>query len=304
MAEQLRVNEVGPRDGLQNQSVHLNPQQRLDLIRALLHAGLRSLEVGSFVSPKAVPQMAGTEEVVAALPKQDEVRYVALIPNRKGYETARDLGVKTVSIPVSATDTMNQKNLRMDTAQITAVTSELLRQASQDGIGTLVYVSVAFSCPFEGPVAPDLVAAMTAQFFDAGADEVVIADTIGAAHPGEVKELLGRLVEAHDAARLSCHFHDTRALALANVFAGLEVGIRSFDSSIGGLGGCPFAPGAAGNLATEDLVMMAEQMGFATGVHLGRLMEASTLAAQLTGNSGAGARCAPWLRRQLQQAAA
>ena len=303
MAEQAFINEVGPRDGLQNQSVHVAPAQRLRLVRSLADAGLPAIEVGSFVSPKAVPQMAGAGEVVAGLSDRERIFYSVLIPNRRGYELAREAGIGAVSVPVSATETMNQKNLNMGTDEIMAITCELIDAARSDGIWTLVYISVAFACPFEGPVQEAEVEAMTKRLFAAGADRVVIADTIGAAHPRAVKSLLGKLAAAHGPERLSCHFHDTRALALANIYAAVEAGIRNFDSSVGGLGGCPFAPGAAGNVATEDVVMLLHQMGFATGIDLAGLMAASELAAELTGRSGSGARCAAWLQQQLAASA-
>ena len=302
MTEQAFINEVGPRDGLQNQSVTVSPADRLRLVQALVDAGLASIEAGSFVSPKAVPQMAGADEVAAGLPARERVFYSMLVPNRRGYEMAREAGIKVVSVPVSATETMNQKNLRMGTQEIVDVTCALISAAQEDSIRTLIYISVAFACPFEGPVEQAEVEALAARFFAAGADRVVIADTIGAAHPRAVKSLMDNLAAAHGSENLACHFHDTRALALANVYAAIEAGIRNFDSSIGGLGGCPFAPGAAGNVATEDVVMLLQQMGFDTGIDLARLVTASELAAQLTGRSGTGARSAPWLQQQLAAA--
>ena len=302
MTEQAFINEVGPRDGLQNQSVTVSPADRLRLVQALVDAGLASIEAGSFVSPKAVPQMAGADEVAAGLPARERVFYSMLVPNRRGYEMAREAGINVVSVPVSATETMNQKNLRMGTQEIVDVTCGLISSAQEDSIRTLIYISVAFACPFEGPVEQAEVEALAARFFSAGADRVVIADTIGGAHPRAVKSLMDNLAAAHGSENLACHFHDTRALALANVYAAIEAGIRNFDSSIGGLGGCPFAPGAAGNVATEDVVMLLQQMGFDTGIDLARLVAASELAAQLTGRSGTGARSAPWLQQQLAAA--
>ncbi len=302
MAEKAFINEVGPRDGLQNQAVNVSPADRLRLVQALVEAGVPAIEAGSFVSPKAVPQMAGTDQVVAGLPSRERIFYSVLVPNLRGYELAKEAGIGAVSVPVSATETMNQKNLRMGTQEIVALTCELIASARQDRIWTLVYISVAFACPFEGPVEAAKVEALAMRLFAAGADRLVIADTIGAAHPREVKSLMDNLAAAHGSENLSCHFHDTRALALANVYAALEAGIRNFDSSIGGLGGCPFAPGAAGNVATEDVVMLLQQMGFDTGIDLAGLLAASELAAELTGRSGTGARSAPWLRQQLAAA--
>ena len=293
------VNEVAPRDGLQNLPQQLAVPDRLRLIRSLLSAGIRSMEVGAFVSPRAVPQMAGSDRLLAALPAAEGRRYIVLVPNLKGYQLARVAGVESVSVPVSVTDEMNSKNLNMSTAEIMAQTRELLAVARRDGVYTLIYLSVAFECPFAGEVDPQRVLEMAVQLRDAGADRLIIADTIGAAHPGQVKYLLQLLVAELGVELLGCHFHDTRALALANTYAALEAGIRHFDSSVAGLGGCPFAPGAAGNIATEDLVLLLTQMGFDTGIDLSELMAASQLAARLTDRPSAGGRSAAWLASHL-----
>lgn len=302
MSERIIINEVGPRDGLQNHPKHLTPAERLQLIAALMAAGLDHIEVGSFVSPKAVPAMAGTDQVVAGLPAVDSAYYSVLIPNQRGYDLAVEAGAKNVGVVLSATDTMSEKNINMSKDKVLEVASDIIRQAKQDQLDALAYISVAFECPFEGIVEPSIVEELTATLFETGATEVVIADTIGAANPAQVKTLLDRLVSSHGAAALSCHFHDTRAMALANVYASLDAGIRKFDSSIGGLGGCPFAPGASGNVATEDVVMMLEQMGYSTGINLPALLEATDVAAQLTGNSQGG-RAKAWLDRKVRPAA-
>lgn len=299
MAESVIVNDVGPRDGLQNQPRVLDPAKRLQLIEALVAAGLRHIEFGSFVSPKAVPAMAGTDTLAAQLPA-GEVCYTALVPNRKGYELARAAGVRSMALVLAASDTMNEKNIRMDTAAAMAVCAEVLAQARADGTEVQAYVATAWECPFEGATDPGKVAQLTAQLLAAGATQVVVADTIGAAHPGQVRTLMQRLVRENGAARLACHFHDTRALGLANAYAALDAGIRRFDASVGGLGGCPFAPGASGNVATEDLAMMLALMGFDTGIDLERLLAAARLAGQLTGAPAAG-RSTPWLARNLRR---
>ncbi len=299
MGEHVRVNDVAPRDGLQNQPRPLAVADRLRLVQSLVQAGLRAIEIGSFVSPRAVPQMAGAAELAAGLPECADCLYTALAPNMRGYEDAQAAGLRSVSVPVSATDTMNEKNLRMSTAQIMEVSGEIIGRARAAGVRTSIYISVAFECPFEGRVAPALVLDMAAQLFAAGADEVVIADTIGAAAPDAVHALMEQLCKAHDAQRLACHFHDTRALAIANVCAALETGIRKFDSAAGGLGGCPFAPGAAGNLATEDLVLLLHQMGFSTGIDLPLLLRVVELLDELVGT--AGGRSFSWLQGQLQK---
>ncbi|MEQ8516816.1 MAG: hydroxymethylglutaryl-CoA lyase [Chromatocurvus sp.] len=292
----IRINEVGLRDGLQSQSRHLTLDERLRLARSLMDAGLRNLEIGSFVSPKAVPQMAGTGELIAALELPEGVHLSALIPNMKGYELARGAGIETVAVVVSATETMNLKNINMSLEKTLDVARAIITRGVSEGARVQAYLAVAFECPFEGPTPGDTVLAQAAQLAEWGAHEIVIADTIGAAHPSAVRELMDTLVAAHGADRLACHFHDTRAMGLANVFAAIESGVRQFDSSVGGLGGCPFAPGAKGNVATEDVVMLCEQMGFNTGVDMPALLRSVELVSELIG-APQGGRAHYWLSR-------
>ncbi|MEP4484141.1 MAG: hydroxymethylglutaryl-CoA lyase [Halioglobus sp.] len=282
-SQRISINEVGPRDGLQAQSQHLSLSQRQQLVEALLAANLHQIEVGSFVSPKAVPQMAGTDALFAALQAPKGVRLSALVPNMRGYENAVAAGVKTVAVVASATETMNQKNINMSLAQTFDVSRSIIERGHSDGITVQAYLSVAFECPFEGSVKPDLIRQQAQQLAQWGADEVVIADTIGAANPSQVQALMTSLVTEHGSERLACHFHDTRAMGLANVYAAIESGVRRFDSALGGLGGCPFAPGAKGNVATEDVVMMCEQMGFSTGVDMPALLRAVAMVSEMTG---------------------
>ncbi len=296
MTEHVIINEVGPRDGLQSQPRHLDLQQRQELIEALAGAGLSHIEIGSFVSPKAVPQMAGTDALFAALAVPAGTELSALVPNLRGYENAVAAGVTTVAVVVSATETMNRKNINMGLQQTLDVARQLIERGRNDGIAVQAYLAVAFECPFEGAVDPARVRAQAAQLADWGAREVVIADTIGAADPTQVRRLTRDLVDEHGAERLACHFHDTRAMGLANVYAAIESGIRRFDSAVGGLGGCPFAPGARGNVATEDVVMMCEQMGFATGVDMPALLRAVDLVSELTG-APQGGRAHGWISR-------
>ena len=300
MAERVIVNEVGPRDGLQSQGKTLSVAQRLEMIQVLLNTGIRSVEVGSFVSPKAVPQMAGTDELFGLLPMADQVAYSALIPNAKGYELAKAAGVKSVAVVLSATETMNQRNIRMSLDETTAVCTELMQRAREDGLEARAYVAVAFECPFEGITPAERVISLTQRMFDAGADKVIIADTIGAANPLAVRKVLTPLQAFSEAGRLSCHFHDTRGMALANVLASLQAGVREFDSSIGGLGGCPFSPGATGNLATEDLVLMLNAMGFETGIDSMALVDAVKRVEALT-ETPLGGHSFRWLQRQVAQ---
>lgn len=294
------VNDVGPRDGLQNQKRILEPAQRVQLVKSLLNAGLSNVEVGAFVSPKAVPAMAGADQVLAGLREYDAPpnRFTVLIPNLRGYELAKAAGAKSVCMVLYGSEGMAQANVGMSLGEAEQATTQILKRAKADGIRVVATISVAFECPIDGPVAPSLVRDVAARFMQQGADEVAIADTIGAANPMQVRKLTQTLVDDHGAQRLSCHFHDTRAMGLANVYAAVESGIRKFDASIGGLGGCPFAPGASGNVATEDVVMLLSQMGFETGIDLGRLMESAALARELTGTAPGG-RATTWLKQYL-----
>lgn len=301
MADAVLINEVGLRDGLQNQPVIVSCDDKLRLCEALVAAGVRSVEATSFVSPKAVPQMADADELFPRLPHADRVAYSALVPNRRGLERARAAGVGEIAVVLSATETMNQRNINMRLDQAQAVSADTVRAAVAEGLRAKAYVAVAFECPFEGAVAPERVLALAESMFAAGAHEVVIADTIGAAAPAAVASLLRECVARFGAARLSAHFHDTRAMAMANAWAAFEQGIRKFDASVGGLGGCPFAPGAAGNAATEDLVLMFEQCGCDSGIDLPRLHDAVALAGKLTGRAVGGRSAAWWLGRQAKQ---
>jgi hydroxymethylglutaryl-CoA lyase len=301
MTERVVITDVGPRDGLQNQPRILTVDERLQLIAALAEAGVTNIEVGSFVSPKAVPAMAGTNAVVAALP-EGSTHYTALIPNMKGYQLARDAGAGSVTMVLYASEGMARKNVNMGMAEAEAVTADILACARTDGVEVIAAIAVAFACPFDGPTDPAIVRKVVDKFMPLGIDQLVLADTIGAANPQQVRTLTAELVRDHGAGQLGCHFHDTRALGLANVFAAVESGIRRFDASIAGLGGCPFAPGASGNVATEDVVMMLEQMGFATGIDLDALLRASDLAEELTGTAPGG-RAKAWLKPWLAKRA-
>ena len=304
MGEQVILTDVGPRDGLQNQSKVLTIKERFDLVLALASAGLPQIEVGSFVSPKAVPAMAGTDLLVKEL--SDDRGFitpiVALIPNLRGYHMARCAGLSHVVMVVYASDSMARKNVGMSMAKAEKVTKAILAEALIDGIKVTTTIAVAFECPFEGVIEPSVTETIVDRFINAGAHNIVLADTIGAANPLQVRRLTKTLTAQYNADRLGCHFHDTRAMGLANVYAALESGVRRFDSSIAGLGGCPFAPGASGNVATDDVAMMCEQMGFDTGIDLDKLMTASELAAKLT-DSNSGGSAKPWLKRHLSKKA-
>lgn len=295
----IGINEVGPRDGLQNQRVPVSTEDKLRLIKALLAAGVRSIEATSFSSPKAVPQMADADLLLPQLPQTGAPRYSVLVPNERGLQRAIAAGAREVAVVLSATETMNRRNINMSLDESVASCVATLAAARAAGLRSKAYVAVAFECPFEGAVAPAVVQALTETMFKANADEVVIADTIGAAGPGDVAALLRPLIDTHGAARLSAHLHDTRGMAVANAWAALDVGLSQFDSSIGGLGGCPFAPGAAGNLATEDLVLLAQQSGFDTGIDMALLLDAVDLAAQIT-QRPLGGRSHTWLLRRYR----
>jgi hydroxymethylglutaryl-CoA lyase len=296
--ERIAITDVAPRDGLQNQAVAISTEAKHELIRRLVKAGVRSVEATSFVSPKAVPQMADAADLVARLCAEPlDLRVSTLVPNLKGLERAHAAGAKEIAVVLSATQTMNLRNINMGLDEATDVSEQTLAQARRLGLRTRAYVAVAFACPFEGEVPLNTVLRLARRMRDAGADEIVIADTIGAAAPGEVKTRFTALAQELDIAKLAVHLHDTRGLGAANAWAALEAGVRCFDASVGGIGGCPFAPGAAGNLATEDLVLMAERSGFRTGISLDGLLDTVDFAESLLGRS-LGGRSSAWLRRQ------
>lgn len=295
MTDTVLINEVGLRDGLQGIKTPVPLEGKLRLAQALMDAGLQALEVTSFVSPKAVPQMADASDLFAALPRQAGVRYSALVPNLRGLERAVAASVGEVALVLSATETMNQRNINMGLAETRASCVETIQTATRQGLTAKAYVAVAFECPFEGAVAPETVLSLAGEMLAAGASEVVIADTIGAANPAQVRHLMTEAAREFGASRLAAHFHDTRGFALANIWAALEAGLRKFDSSLGGLGGCPFAPGAAGNVATEDVMLMAEQCGYRTGIDLEKLLLAIGIAEELVGQK-LGGRTSRWIQ--------
>ncbi|MEI7786214.1 MAG: hydroxymethylglutaryl-CoA lyase [Betaproteobacteria bacterium] len=296
--DRLIITDVSPRDGLQNQPMAISTQDKLRLIDCLVRAGLQSVEATSFVSPKAVPQMADAGEVLSALLlRQPQLRSSVLVPNLKGLERAHAAGAREIAVVLSATETMNQKNINMSLQQAAEVSEQTVLEARGHGMKTRAYIAVAFDCPFEGATPLERVMELSQRMLKAGADELVIADTIGAASPGMVRDRTRALLSHVPADQLAMHFHDTRGMGVANAWAAVEQGVRRFDASAGGIGGCPFAPGAAGNVATEDLVLMAERSGLATGIDLMALLDAVDLAEELLGRP-LGGRSATWLRRQ------
>ena len=297
MSDKVTVNEVGLRDGLQNQLRHVPVEGKLAILDALIAAGVRSVEVTSFVSPKAVPQMAAAAELYGRLPLDKGVTYEALVPNEKGYERAVAAGAKTISLVLASTEEMNQKNIGMSLERATEVNITVIKRANSEGIKPRSYISTAVGCPFEGDVAPEVVFDLASRMFEAGAAEVAVADTIGSGDPAQVKFIFETLANRYGADRLAAHFHDTRGLALANTWAALECGVRKFDTAIGGLGGCPFAPGATGNVATEDVVHMLERSGFETGIDLEGLRKAVAVAEKYT-EQKLGGRSVTWIESQ------
>jgi hydroxymethylglutaryl-CoA lyase len=282
------VIDVGLRDGLQNEATDVSTEGKLRLARALLDAGVRELEVTSFVRPDLVPRMADAEAVVAALPKRDDVTYVALVGNERGYDRAAAVGVKHVTFVLCATEVFSERNVRRSVATSVAELTSLLRRGHADGVAVRAAIAVSFGCPFSGAVAAETVLELAKRCAGAGAVDLGIADTIGTANPRMVADRFALLRGALPGVRLSAHFHDTRGMGLANVWAALAAGIDRFDASIAGLGGCPFAPGATGNIATEDTVHLLQQAGIDTGVDQERLFAAADVAEELVGRPSAG----------------
>ena len=271
----VSIVEVGPRDGLQNEQSLITTADKITFIDQLTAAGHRVIEVAAFVSPKWVPQMADASEVLAGITRRDGMRYTALVPNRAGLTRAMAAGVTEVAIFAAASETFSQRNLNQSIEASLVTYADVCREALAAGLRVRGYLSTCFGCPYEGAVAPTQVAAIARRLFDLGVFEIAISDTIGVAHPGQVPQVLDAVAASVPLAQVALHFHDTRGTALANVLVGLDYGVTTFDSAAGGLGGCPFAPGAAGNLATEDLLYMLNGLGAETGVDLSRVATAS-----------------------------
>jgi hydroxymethylglutaryl-CoA lyase len=271
----VSIVEVGPRDGLQNERALITTADKIAFINHLTAAGHRVIEVSAFVSPKWVPQMGDAGDVFAGITRRDGVRYTALVPNRAGLTRAIDAGVTEIAIFAAASETFSQRNINQSIDASLATYTEVCRDAHAAGVKVRGYLSTCFGCPYEGPISPAQVATVARRLADLGVFEVAISDTIGVAHPGQVAPVLDAVTAGIPLEQVALHFHDTRGTALANVLAGLDYGVTTFDSSAGGLGGCPFAPGAAGNLATEDLLYMLDGLGIATGVDLSGITTAS-----------------------------
>lgn len=277
LPSRVTIVEVGPRDGLQNEAAPIDTASKIALIEALAQAGHTRIEAAAFVSPKWVPQMADADEVFAGLRRKTGVRYSALVPNLAGLERAVKAGVTDIAVFAAASETFSRKNINKSIADSLAGYAEVAKAAVAAKMRVRGYVSTAFGCPFEGDVDPARVLEVTKALFEMGAEEVAVSDTIGIAHPGQVHVLTGMLAAAVPLRAVALHFHDTRGTALVNVYAALQEGVVVFDSSAGGLGGCPYAPGAAGNLATEDLLFMLDGLGISTGVDRAAVAAASAL---------------------------
>jgi hydroxymethylglutaryl-CoA lyase len=273
MSDRVEIVEVGPRDGLQSQPKLLDTATKLEFIRRLADAGIRRIEVVSFVSPRRVPQMADAEAVVAGLPRRDGVAYTGLVLNARGVERAVAAAIDEINCVVAATDTFGQRNQGQTTQQSMDAAREIAAAGAAARIPVSVTVSVAFGCPYEGEVPPSRVVELTGRLAALGFREIALADTIGAAVPSDVARLVRAVSGVTDGAPPRCHFHNTRNTAVANAYAALQEGVRTLDASCGGVGGCPFAPAATGNVATEDLLYMIQRMGFETGIDLGRVIE-------------------------------
>ncbi len=275
LPKRVRIVEVGPRDGLQNEPVALSWQDRTQFIDLLSAAGFSAIEAGAFVKPSLVPQMADTGDVLKAIQRNLGVRYPVLVPNAKGLQLAVESGAQEIAVFAAASESFSQKNINMTIEQSLANYAEVVAQAKGAGLWVRAYVSTAFDCPYEGAVPVKAVSSVANQLGKIGADEIAIGDTIGTATPARVSKLTDSLLRVIPPERLAYHFHDTRGMAAANVLTAMLHGIWIFDSSAAGLGGCPFAPGAAGNLASEDLLYMLSEMGIETGVDIEKLTEAS-----------------------------
>ncbi len=283
LPERVTITEVGPRDGLQNEDCYVETPQKIELIARLNKAGFSRIEAGSFVSPKAIPQMRDAADVFAAMPRREGVTYVALVPNVVGARNALAAHADELATVVSASETHNKRNINRSVEESLREVEGVAALASDAGIPWAGYISTAFGCPYEGDIAEEQVVKLCTRLRGLGAAAVALGDTIGAGNPRQVANLVRAVQDALPDTPLRLHAHDTRGTGLANVFAALQEGVDSFDASVGGMGGCPYAPGAAGNVATEDVVYMLEEMGIATGVDLPALVEVARWAEEIVG---------------------
>ena len=273
MSDFIEIIDVSPRDGLQSQPVLLSVEHKLELINRLIDAGIRRMEAVSFVNPKRVPQMADAEQVVRGLPQRDDVMFIGLVLNLRGFERAMACNIDEINCAVVASDTFNLRNQGATTEQTMVVIKEITREVQAAGIDMGVTVSAAFGCPFEGEMPMEKVVRLVQRLAAMGYSHISLADTIGAAGPSDVAAMIKRIRTLEPELSLSCHFHNTRNTAVANTYAAIQEGVTTFDASCGGVGGCPFAPAATGNVATEDLLYMIHRMGLKTGVDIDKIIE-------------------------------
>lgn len=278
---QVTIFEVGARDGLQNEQVMIPAADKIALVNLLSETGLRKIEAASFVAPKWVPQMADAAEVMAGIRRAPGVSYTALTPNLQGYQRARAAGVDEVAVFASASEGFSQHNINCSVAESIARFTELMTLAQQDGMPVRGYVSCVVACPYDGAVEPEAVAEVVGQLLEAGCYEVSLGDTIGAGDPDSIAALLDAVLQVTTADKLAGHYHDTGEKALENIRVSLDKGIRTFDSAVGGLGGCPYAPGAKGNVSSNAVVAMLHELGYETGIDEGKLARASQFVEEL-----------------------
>ena len=283
MADSVRIVEVGPRDGLQNEKTPISVADRIAFIEALIGAGLNPIEVGAFVSPKAIPQMVGSAEVLRGVSGHAGAEFHVLVPNEKGYEASQAAGAKVVAVFAAASEGFSRASINCTVAESIERFKPVLERAKADGIKVRGYISTVLGCPYDGEIKPQAVVNVAKTLWDLGCYEISLGDTIGVGTPAKARALLRAVSGTVPMQNLAMHFHDTYGQALANLYAGMEEGCRVIDSAAGGLGGCPYAPGATGNVATEDVVYMLEGMGIATGVDMARLVAATNEVSRLIG---------------------
>ncbi|PIT05010.1 hydroxymethylglutaryl-CoA lyase [Bradyrhizobium nitroreducens] len=283
MSAEVRIIEMGPRDGLQNEKTPVSVEARIAFIEALVGAGLDTVEVGAFVSPKAIPQMASSDAVLRGVAYVKGAEFHVLVPNEKGYDAARAAGAKVVSVFAAASEGFSRANINCTVAESIERFKPVLARAKADGVKVRGYISCVLGCPFDGEIKPTAVADLANTLWDLGCYEISLGDTIGVGTPSKAKEMLRAVAANIPPAKLAMHFHDTYGQALANLYAGMEEGVRVIDAAAGGLGGCPYAPGATGNVATEDVVYMLEGMGVKTGVDMEKLLAATNAMSAVLG---------------------
>jgi hydroxymethylglutaryl-CoA lyase len=283
MSDTMRIVEVGPRDGLQNEKTPVGVADRIAFVEALVGAGLHTVEVGAFVSPKAIPQMVDSDQVLRGVDHHPDSEFHVLVPNEKGYEAARAAGAKVIAVFASASEGFSRANINCSVAESIERFKPVVERAKADGVRVRGYISCVLGCPFDGEVKPSAVANVADMLWELGCYEISLGDTIGVGTPLKAKALLRAVAGTVPIASLAMHFHDTYGQALANLYAGMEEGVRVIDSAAGGLGGCPYAPGATGNVATEDVVYMLEGMGIETGVDMAKLVAATNEVSRLIG---------------------